>query len=73
MYVCLSVTGLRLKFTGLCIVYIPFWHVPLMISMSTERVVELVVSCKKKMGNFNVRLLLAKKTFHVRQVLLLQH
>ena len=24
MYVCLSVTGLRLKYTGLCIVYVPF-------------------------------------------------
>ena len=24
LYVCLSVTGLRLKYTGLCIVYIPF-------------------------------------------------
>ena len=23
MYVCLSVTGLRLKYTGLCIVYVP--------------------------------------------------
>ena len=32
MYVCPSVTGLRLKYTGLCIVYVPFgtcrsgWH-----------------------------------------------
>ena len=24
MYVCMSVTGLRLKYTGLCIVYVPF-------------------------------------------------
>ena len=24
MYVCLSVTGLQLKYTGLCIVYVPF-------------------------------------------------
>ena len=24
MYVCLSVTGLRLKYTGLCIVQVPF-------------------------------------------------
>ena len=24
MFVCLSVTGLQLKYTGLCIVYIPF-------------------------------------------------
>ena len=31
MYVCLSVTGLRLKYTGLCIVYIPFCHMPLMM------------------------------------------
>ena len=31
MYVCLSVTGLRLKYTGLHIVYVPFWHVPLMV------------------------------------------
>ena len=27
MYVCLSVMGLRLKYTGLCIVYVPLWHV----------------------------------------------
>ena len=33
----------------------------------------LVVFAKKKLGNFNVQLLLANKTFHVRQVLLLQH
>ena len=24
MFVCLSITGLRLKYTGLCIVYVPF-------------------------------------------------
>ena len=24
MYVCMFVTGLRLKYTGLCIVYVPF-------------------------------------------------
>ena len=24
MYVCMSITGLRLKYTGLCILYIPF-------------------------------------------------
>ena len=24
MYVCLSVTGLQLKYKGLCIVYVPF-------------------------------------------------
>ena len=29
MYVCLSVTGLQLKYTGLRIVYVPLWHVPL--------------------------------------------
>ena len=26
MYVCLSVTGLQLKYTGLGIVYVPVWH-----------------------------------------------
>ena len=31
MYVCLSVMGLRLKYMGLRIVYIPFCHVPLMM------------------------------------------
>ena len=31
LYVCLSITGLRLKNTGLRIVYLPFWHVPLMM------------------------------------------
>ena len=30
MYVCLSVKGLQLKYTGLQVVYMPFWHVPLM-------------------------------------------
>ena len=29
MYICLSVTGLRLKYTGLRVVYVPLWHVPL--------------------------------------------
>ena len=29
MYVCLSVMGLRLKYTGLRIVYVPLRHVPL--------------------------------------------
>ena len=28
--VCLSVTGLQLKYMGLRIVYIPFWHMPFM-------------------------------------------
>ena len=35
----MSVTGLRLKYTGLCIVYIPLWHVPFMMqscAMSME-------------------------------------
>ena len=27
MFVCLSITGLRLKYTGLGIVYVPVWHV----------------------------------------------
>ena len=31
MYVCLSVTGLRLKYTGLRIVFVPFWHMLLMM------------------------------------------
>ena len=31
MSVCCGFTGLRLKNTGLCIVYVPFWHVPLMM------------------------------------------
>ena len=31
MYVCMSITGLQLKYTGLRIVYVPLWHVPLMI------------------------------------------
>ena len=26
MYVCLFVTGLKLKYTGLGIVYVPVWH-----------------------------------------------
>ena len=29
MYACMSVMGLQLKYTGLHIVYIPLWHVPL--------------------------------------------
>ena len=32
MYVCLSITGLRSKYTGLRIVYVPFQHVPLMMT-----------------------------------------
>ena len=31
LYVCMSVTGLRLKYTGLRIVYVPLQHVPLMM------------------------------------------
>ena len=31
MYVCMSVMGLQLKYMDLCIVYVPFWHVPLMM------------------------------------------
>ena len=31
MYVCLSVTGLQLKYTDLRIVYVPFCHMPLMM------------------------------------------
>ena len=31
MTVCLSVMGLRLKYTGLRIVYVPFCYVPLMM------------------------------------------
>ena len=31
MYVCLSITGLQLKCTGLCIAYIPFHHMLLMV------------------------------------------
>jgi len=31
LYVCLFVTGLRLKYAGLHIVYIPFWHMLLMM------------------------------------------
>ena len=26
LYVCMSVTGLRLKYTGLRILYVPLWH-----------------------------------------------
>ena len=40
MYVCLSVTGLLLKYTGLRIVCEPFRHVPLMMqsrAMATLR------------------------------------
>ena len=33
MYVYLFVTSLQLKYTGLCIVYISFWHMPLMVSI----------------------------------------
>ena len=40
MYVCLSVTGLRLKYTGLRIVYVPLWHMPLMMQ---SRAMELEV------------------------------
>ena len=39
MYACLSVTGLRLKYTGLRTVYVPLWHVPFMMqsrAMSME-------------------------------------
>ena len=36
MYVCLSVTGLRLKYTGLHIVYVPLRHVPLMMIEDSE-------------------------------------
>ena len=32
-YVCMSVTGLWLKYTSLCLVYPPFWHVPLMVPL----------------------------------------
>ena len=31
MYVCMSITGLQLKYRGLCIVYVPFCRVPLMV------------------------------------------
>ena len=36
MYVCMSVTGLRLKYTGLRIAYIPLRHVPLMMIEDSE-------------------------------------
>ena len=36
MYVCLSVTGLRLKYMGLCIVYIPFGMCPSCDGMEIE-------------------------------------
>ena len=32
MYVCMSATGLRLKCTDLHIVYVPYWHVPLIMN-----------------------------------------
>ena len=32
MYACMSVTGLRLKCTDLHIVYVPYWHVPLIMN-----------------------------------------
>ena len=40
MYVCLSVTGLRLKYTGLRRVYVPFWHVLLMMPSCMENEVK---------------------------------
>ena len=36
MYVCLSVTGLRLKYTRLRMVYVPSRHVPLLVRLSSR-------------------------------------
>ena len=41
MFVCLSVMSLRLKCTGLHIVYEPFWHVPLMMQSHVMEVKDL--------------------------------
>ena len=37
-YVCLSVTGLRLKYMGSRIVYVPLWHVTFMMQLHTMEV-----------------------------------
>ena len=38
MYVCLFVISLRLKYMGLHIVYVPFWHVTFMMQLHTMEV-----------------------------------
>ena len=65
MYVCLSVTGLRLKYTGLRIVYVPLWHVPLTMPLqkTTPKQVQRYERPQQKVKDDKV--MVARKDLHI--------